>query len=167
MNKNIIIILIIILGIVALIFGLMFLSNKTTTVSDSVEYRNTTYGFSFSLPESWRGYTIVEGEWKGDSMDVKGNALLGAEKGPLISIRHPLWTAASPRQDVLVMVFTLQEWSDMQEDKFHIGAAPINPSELGRNSKYVFGLPARYNFAYQSGFEEVDQLIRANSLKAF
>jgi hypothetical protein len=90
-----------------------------------------------------------------------------SEIGPLILIRHPLWTEKNPRQDIPVMVFTINQWTNMQNDAFHIGAAPINPSELGRNDNYVFALPARYNFAYQTGFEEVDQLIRANNLKTF
>jgi len=44
------------------------------------------------------------------------------------------------------MVFTLSQWDSLQKYKFHIGAAPIGPSELGRNTKYIFELPARYNF---------------------
>ncbi|QHQ61916.1 hypothetical protein Ana3638_14920 [Anaerocolumna sedimenticola] len=57
------------------------------------------------------------------------------------------------------MVFTLSQWDAMQQDKFHIGAAPINPEELGRNSKYVFALPARYNFAFPAGYEEVENIM--------
>jgi hypothetical protein len=61
-------------------------------------------------------------------------------------------------------VFTLSQWDELQQDKFHIGAAPIGPGELGRNSKYVFALPARYNFAFPEGYEEVDQLLQTNPL---
>jgi DMSO/TMAO reductase YedYZ molybdopterin-dependent catalytic subunit len=28
-------------------------------------YKNTEYGFSFSLPESWRGYSVIADEWEG------------------------------------------------------------------------------------------------------
>ena len=28
-------------------------------------YRNTRYGFSFSLPESWQGYSIITDKWEG------------------------------------------------------------------------------------------------------
>ncbi len=55
----------------------------------------------------------------------------------------------------------------MELDKFHIGSAPINPSELGRNTKYVFALPARYNFAYLTGYEEVEEIIGDKSFSAF
>jgi len=41
------------------------------------------------------------------------------------------------------------------------------PTELGRNSKYVFALPARYNYSYPTGWEEVDQIMKNNPLKTF
>jgi len=89
-----------------------------------------------------------------------------ARQGPIISIRHPLWTKENPRQDIPVMVFTRKQWDSLLKDDFHIGAAPIGPSELGRNHKYVFALPARYNFANLPGLEEVDQIIKSNPLRA-
>ncbi|MDP1086626.1 hypothetical protein Q6245_30140, partial [Klebsiella pneumoniae] len=67
---------------------------------------------------------------------------------PMISIRHPDWTSQNPRQDIPIMIFTLAQWNMLQQDEFHIGAAPINPSELGRNTSYVFARPARYNYAF-------------------
>jgi hypothetical protein len=65
------------------------------------------------------------------------------------------------------MVFTLKQWTDLDKDVFHIGAAPVNPSELGRNSKYVFALPARYNYSFLEGYEEVDQILRSGNFKTF
>lgn len=64
------------------------------------------------------------------------------------------------------MIFTLEQWNALLEGKFHIGAAPIGPTELGRNSKYVFALPARYNFAFPEGYEEVEEIIKKNPLQA-
>ncbi len=127
--------------------------------TSSVEYRNTEYGFSFPLPDSWKEYSIVTSTWKGlySTQTV--------ETGPMISIRHPLWTKENPRQDIPIMVFTVQQWSDILADKFHIGAAPIGPSELGRNAKYVFALPARYNFVFPTGFEEVEQILLTKPLQ--
>ncbi|MGB8451919.1 MAG: hypothetical protein WCD89_06255 [Anaerocolumna sp.] len=43
-------------------------------------------------------------------------------------------------------------------------SAPINPCELGRNSQYVFALPARYNYAFPEGFEEVEDIIQSAPL---
>ena len=65
------------------------------------------------------------------------------------------------------MVFTHEQWGRMQQGEFHIGAAPINPSELGRNNAYVFALPARYNFAFPTGYEEVEEILQNNPLEVF
>ncbi len=78
--------------------------------------------------------------------------------------RHPEWTSEIPRQDIPIMIFTLSQWDALQRQEFHIGAAPIGPKELGRNSNYVFALPARYNFAFPKGYEEVEDILEDNPL---
>jgi hypothetical protein len=83
----------------------------------------------------------------------------------MISIRHPEWTAENPRQDIPIMIFTTAQWNSLQQGKFHIGAAPIGPSELGRNAKYVFALPARYNYAFPTGYEEVESILKSDPLQ--
>jgi hypothetical protein len=128
---------------------------------ESLTYINPQYGFYFSLPESWQGYTIVMNQWEGLAI---GDAEV-VETGPRISIRHPEWTSQIPRQDIPIMVFTQAEWKKLQQEKFHIGAAPIGPSELGRNRDYVFALPARYNYAFPAGFEEVEEILRDKPLQ--
>lgn len=129
-------------------------------------YKNTQYGFSFVLPVSWKGYTIVTDQWEGVGLPNSASRQ-GTETGPIINIRHPLWTAANPRQDIPVMVFTLAQWALLQNQKFSVGAAPIPPSELGRNTTYVFALPARYNYAFLTGFEEVETILAGNPLQAY
>ena len=136
-----------------------------TQEQQHVIYRNTQYGFSFSLPLSWEGYQIIESKWEGYTPGSQGDVTV--EQGPIISIRHPKWTSANPRQDIPIMIFTLAQWDSLQQDKFHIGAAPIGPSELGSNTKYVFALPARYNFSFPTGYEEVEKILEGNPLKAF
>jgi len=131
---------------------------------DSKIYKNTRYGFDFALPESWKGYTIVAAEWKGLGITDSQSGNIAAT-GPQISIRHPLWTSQDPRQDIPIMIFTLDQWASLLKDEFRVGAAPIPPSELGRNAKYVFALPARYNFAFPTGFEEVEDILKGNPLK--
>lgn len=138
--------------------------DASQNASKSIVYKNAEYGFNFTLPESWNGYTIVTGKWKeSTSGDLPDNET--AQTGPMISIRHPLWTSENPRQDIPIMIFTPTQWSLLQQDKFHIGAAPIGPSELGHNSRYVFALPARYNFAFPTGFEEVETILDSNPLQ--
>lgn len=127
-------------------------------------YRNTQFGFSFSLPESWNGYRIVTEKWEGRALDSRANGKI-VETGLVIKIRHPEWTSENPRQDIPIMVFTLNQWDALQQEEFHIGAAPVGPKELGRNSKYVFALPARYNYAFPTGYEEVERILEDNPLK--
>lgn len=129
--------------------------------SEKVEYKDTKYGFSFSLPQSWKGYSIINDKWEGSAT---GSSQI-SETGLLLAIRHPQWTSGNQRQDIPIMIFTKSQWDLLQQDKFHIGAAPIGPRELGRNSKYVFALPARYNFAFPTGYEEVEEILEGSSLQ--
>ena len=76
-----------------------------------------------------------------------------------------LWISKDPHQDIPILVFTLDQWNLIQKEKIHIGAAPIGPSELGRNKIYVFALPARYNFGFLNGYEEVECILKNNPLE--
>lgn len=87
------------------------------------------------------------------------------ETGPLIFLRHPQWTAQNPRQDIPIMIFTLAQWDSLRHEKLSVGAAPVPPKELGRNKKCVFALPARYNFAFLPGYEEVENILESNPLQ--
>jgi len=124
-------------------------------------YKNTQYGFNFYLPDSWKGYTIVSDKWEGLSTEGQKNVAAGT----IIYIRHPKWSSQNPRQDIPIMIFTTAQWNSLQKDEFHIGAAPIGPSKLGGNSKYIFALPARYNFAFLTGYEEVENILKNNPLQ--
>ncbi|MGI6605313.1 MAG: hypothetical protein ACOX2S_09905 [bacterium] len=128
-------------------------------------YENNQYGFRFSLPRSWEDYSIVSDNWEGYTPDGPQGYQVVAT-GPIVIIRHPEWTEENPRQDIPIMVFTLDQWEKLERGEFHIGAAPIGPSELGRNDRYVFALPARYNFAFPTGFEEVEEIIESGPLKS-
>ncbi len=172
-----------IIAIVAALFlivgiGTIFYSYNTITKSDTdttaqstttpsipatqIEYKNTAYGFTFTLPKSWEGYTVVNGSWEGVNWETGSPQ---KNSGPKISIRHPQWIAETPRQDIPILVFTPAQWDLIVREKMGIGAAPIPPSELGRNATYVFALPARYNFAFPAGFEEVDEIVKGNPLR--
>jgi hypothetical protein len=62
------------------------------------------------------------------------------------------------------MVFTLAPWQFIEREDMAVSAAPIGPSELGRNAKHVFALPARYNFAALPGWQEVDDILQHKAL---
>ena len=129
-----------------------------------VIYENKEYGFRFHLPKSWKGYKIIEDKWEGTPAE-EGEDEKSVVSGPLISIRHPTWTKEEERQDIPIMIFTHEQWEALQKGEFHIGAAPINPSELGRNKRYVFALPPRYNFAFPTGYEEVEEILEGKPLE--
>ena len=128
-----------------------------------VIYKNTQFGFMFVLPQDWNGYTIVNDKWKGNN--VKSGKT--TETGPMISIRNPKWTTKTRYQDIPILIFTMDQWKALQNDTFHIGAAPIGPSELGRNSTYVFALPARYNYAFPEGWKEVESYLAGKPIQTF
>ena len=139
-------------------------TSPTPPIEISIKYINTQYGFSISLPDSWKGYTVVSENWTGTNVD---DPKVPNIKGPEILIRHPLWTASILRQDIPVMIFTPSQWGLIQQEKLSLGAAPIGPSELGRNANYIFAIPARYNFAFPIGFEEVEKIIADKSFMTF
>jgi hypothetical protein len=132
--------------------------------ANSVVYTNQQYGFRVFLPNSWKGCSIIVSDWNGRILDANPEK---DETGPVISIRHPLWTKRTPRQDIPIMVFTLAQWQFIKRGDMAVSAAPIGPSELGRNAKHVFALPARYNFAYLPGWQEVDDMLQHEALQAF
>jgi len=129
---------------------------------NSILYKNYDYGFNFSLPESWKNYSIVTSKWEGTLLD--DNSKL---EGSIINIRHPQWTSENKRQDIPIMIFTLEQWELIQKEKLSVGAAPIAPRELGRNNSYVFALPARYNYSFLTGYEEVESIIENDPLQSF
>ncbi len=157
---------IVIAGYFLVIKRASFISISPTPSSLAVEYRNNSYGFSLTLPGNWKGYSVTNGKWQGNSTDSQSGDKPFTD-GPLISIHNPKWTGLNTYQDIPIMVFTLEQWNQLQQEKYHIGAAPINPTELGRNSKYVFALPARYNYAFPPGYQEVDSIIQSKPLKTF
>jgi hypothetical protein len=129
---------------------------------DTIVYKNTEYGFSFTLPKSWENYQIISDSWEGISNDQTNKII---ENGDILQIRHPEWTQEKQRQDIPIMIFTHEQWSALEREEFHIGAAPVGPTKLGENNEYVFALPARYNFAFPEGYEEVENILQTNPLQ--
>ena len=172
MNKNktisFVLIIIIVVGFVAYA---MYSRNQnapltpesTATSTTSVTYTNNDFGFTFALPESWKGYSIVNSTWEGNPLTATGTK----QTGPKLLIRHPKWTSALPYEDMPVMVFTVAQWNSYTAGNFSVSAAPIEASELGRNNTYVFALPPRWDFDYSEGYVEAEHIIQSKALKAF
>ncbi|MDK2867540.1 MAG: hypothetical protein PWP38_1855 [Clostridiales bacterium] len=136
-------------------------------------YQNDVYGFKVALPAWWKDYQIIDAEWKADVFDEEGNRVEDQTvTGPKIIIRNPAYTAEVPTEDMPILILTHEQWLAMQEggengmETLHIGAAPMPPSLLAENDQYVFALPARYNFDYLKGYEEVDALLQGGAVEA-
>jgi len=132
--------------------------------ANAVEYRNEQYGFGMTFPSDWSGYAEVADTWHGQTQDEQGETT-GTYTGPEIIVRHPQWTAATPWQDIPVMVFTHDEWALVEQQKLGVSAAPITPSKLGENAKFVFALPPRWigfvDTLGQDGAGKVPETFRA------
>jgi hypothetical protein len=131
-----------------------------------INYLNDAYRFTFKLPNSWQGYSVLNQQWIGYATGgAKGD--VNTEKGPQIIIRNPKWTTANRRQDIPIMVFTPSQWKALHQEKFYVSAAPIPPSELGRNTHYIFALPPRYNYVFPTGWQEVAKILEGRPFRAF
>ena len=140
--------------------------NRLVEVSDPASYPtvyvNTDYGFTFSLPADWKGYSIVPGTWEGTPL-----AATPAITGPQLLIRNPNWTASDHYEDIPVLVFTIAQWNSYTAGDFAVSAAPINASEIARNDTYVFALPPRWDYDYSQGYQEADTIVAAKTLVPF
>jgi hypothetical protein len=134
---------------------------------EQVVYRNPAYDFCFTLPAGWSGFSIVTRNWNGEWIgDAARPASAHDLEGPKILIRHPKWTESAPREDIPIMVFSLAQWKLVAAEEVSVSAAPIGPTELGRNAKFVFALPPRYSFDEREGVDEVVDLMSRHPLRA-
>ncbi|HEY8450280.1 MAG TPA: hypothetical protein VIL95_07370 [Bacillota bacterium] len=131
-----------------------------------VVYENERYGVRVTLPDSWRGFRVITETWEAIALDGPQAGTVVAT-GPRIVIRHPAWSAERPRQDLPILVFTHAQWDEVQAGRLGLGAAPVGPSQLGRNNRYVLALPARYNYAFPEGHEEVTAILEGGAVQAF
>ncbi len=125
-------------------------------------YTNSKYSFELKLPDSWRGYSIVEQSWEGHEIDNYQQAY----SGPMVTIKNPQTTPTQIYQDIPIMVFTPDQWQLILQERLAVSAAPIGPAEVGQNTKYIFATPPRwYGFTDAIGFQEAVQIVK--TFKAF
>jgi hypothetical protein len=127
-----------------------------------VIYRMEIYGLMVKLPDDWSGFSVRTETWEG--VDVATGNVVKA--GPKIVLRHPAWTQAKPYEDLPILILSPAQWRLVSTEQLSLGAAPIGPSMLASNSEYVFALPARYNYDFSQGFEELDAAIRSGAVTA-
>jgi hypothetical protein len=126
----------------------------------SVVYSNYRYGFRLYLPKSWKGFSVIESKWQGTNHSTGET-----EDGPLIRIRHPLYTEQNPREDIPIMVIRRDQWHEISTDQLIVSAAPVPPGAIGCNEKYVFATPPRYSFDELDGVNEVVKIVNSKSLQ--
>jgi hypothetical protein len=141
--------------------------SATSSSAYPITYTNNVYGFTFSLPADWQGYAIVTSTWNGNGDETCPATGCPPVTGPEVLIRNPQWTAANPWQNIPILVFTHSEWDAVASGTLITSAAPIPPSDLGENTNYVFALPARYDYAYPNGWQEVESIIQSDPLHGF
>lgn len=144
-------------------------SSSSQAKPATIVYVNSRFGFRFTLPSSWKGFKVEESEWTGAFIDEPeaGKQPPAPQKGPILSIVSPLSTPEIPRQSIPIMVFRIDQWALIEQEKISVSGAPMPPTELGRNAKFVFALPPRYNFNDESSSEEIAKIIASKPLHAF
>ncbi|MHB1316946.1 MAG: hypothetical protein ACYCZW_03810 [Minisyncoccota bacterium] len=151
MNKKILIVLAVFIIILGFVYFLKKDSPTNTppviTTSTDVVYKNTEYGFTLELPKDWKDYTLVPST---------------VQFGEAITLRHPLWTEENKYMDIPIVIYPIEQWQTWEKNNFegYPTAAPIGPTERGRNNKYVFATAPRYNYSFGLGFETVEEIIK-------
>ncbi len=130
-------------------------ASSQSQVPAAVIYKNQRYGFQFRLPPSWNGYAVQVTEWRG-GYGPDGNP---REHGPEIILRHPLWTAGKPRQDIPLMILTPSQWHGANGGGLVLGPAGVPPGKVCQNDRYIFALPARFDMVELPGQKEVEGLL--------
>ena len=128
----------------------------------TIEYIDRKSGFRFALPESWKGYRILWSEWQGSVLTASGD-VAHVLRGPRLLFRHPQWTQEKPHEDMPIMIYTIAQWNEGPV----VSASPFFPEELGRNRKYVFAVPPRWDYDFSEGYEEAEQILAHTSLHTF
>ena len=127
-------------------------------------YRNEQYEFTFFLPISWRGYSVLVQQWDSASYRPAADELVVMGHGPMITLRSPQWRANAPSQDIPILVFTRAQWDALHRGKLwpsHYAGGFMR--EMWHTREYVFGLSSRYNAADDvQGWKEVGDVVELN-----
>ena len=127
-----------------------------------LKYRNAEYGFTFSLPASWQGYSVLAEQWEGKTHLASVDTEVVTERGPVIVIRHPQWKDSDHYQDIPIRVFTRAQWEVSRQGSLGIDAGGVN-SEIDSNSNYVFAVGSRFNADDTvNGWKEAGEIVERN-----
>ena len=127
-----------------------------------LRYHDAQYDFTFFLPASWQGYSVLTQQWEAQTYSAATDKVVVAEHGPMIVLRHPQWKASDPYQDIPILVFTRSQWEAEHQGKFFPYAGGVI-FEMQHNDKYVFGIYSRFNADDTvKGWKEADDFVTRN-----
>jgi len=125
-------------------------------------YHNAQFDFTFSLPTSWQGYSVLSQPWTGQAFLPDTDKAVEAEHGPTIILRNPQWKAGDPWQDIPILVFTRKQWKAHHQGQFSIYEGGM-VFEISHSSKYVFAIWSRFNGDESiKGFREAEGIVMRN-----
>ncbi|HWD92553.1 MAG TPA: hypothetical protein VG938_09400 [Verrucomicrobiae bacterium] len=127
-----------------------------------LRYHDSQYDLTFSLPASWKGYSILKQQWTGEAYSPEKDTDVVRGRGPIIIFRNPQWKTNDRYQDIPIYIFTRQQWDDSHLRYDAVGAGGII-LELWHDDKYVFGMHSRYNTDDSvKGWKEAEEIVRQN-----
>ena len=128
-----------------------------------LRYHDAKTGFTFYLPETWRGYSVLHEEWQGTTYVPAKDETVTVARGPVIVFRHPKWTAGKPYQDMTIVVYTRSQWDGEKQGTFSCtyfaGGTMV---ELWHNHNYVLAMSTHEGKAELEGWQEVNEIVSQN-----
>jgi hypothetical protein len=126
-----------------------------------LRYHNAPYDFTFYLPASWKGYSVLTQQWESTIESADYQKQIGTERGPLIILRHPQWKASEPYLDFSIHVFTRNQWELEIKGRIAVDAGGLE-NEIAHNAKYVFAISSRFDWDELKGFKEAGRIVEQN-----
>jgi hypothetical protein len=127
-----------------------------------LSYHNEQYDFTFFLPASWQGYSVLTQQWNGQTYSPGTDKVVETEHGPVIVLRHPQWAASDPYYDIPILVMTRNQWKADKQGQFTIFSDGLE-NEIAHNAKYVFAIWSRFNWNESiKGSREVEGIVIQN-----
>lgn len=159
MDKKTISIGVVIVAVLLVVGGIYYFSTKGGSSIKGEAYTNESYGFKMTMPDSWKGFTMIEDVWNG--WPVGGDAKLGEEyQGPKLIFRNDKWKPLEVWQDIPILVFTKDVWALVMKGDVMASSSPILPEKIGENSNFIFATPPRWTLNNDPGAEEAIEIVK-------
>ena len=128
-----------------------------------IRYHNAQYDFTFNLPATWKGSSVLTQHWEGETYLREKDKDVVLARGPMIVLRNPQWKTNNLYQDIPVYIFTRRQWDDIYLGKYDAAGASGVIYELWHDDKYVFGIHSRYNADDSlNGWKEAQDIVNQN-----